>query len=128
MDQICVHCDAKFWMDKKVQSSSQAFPSFAVCCAGGKVSLPPFLKPPSYLINLYTALESEADAIRSYNSLLACTSFGTDVNEEFQRNGVSNFTIHGQVYHFIGSLLPNEGQAPKFAQLYIYDTENEMRN
>ena len=41
----------------------------------------------------------------------------------------SNFTtVHSQVYHFIGSLLPNERQAPKFAQLYIYDTENEMRN
>jgi hypothetical protein len=50
------------------------------------------------------------------------------VNEEFQGSGVSNFTVHGQVYHFIGSLLPNEGQAPKFAQLYIYDTENEIRN
>ena len=132
MDQICVHYGAKFWMDEKVQSSSQAFPSFAVCCAGGKVSLPPLLRPPPYLMNLYTSLESEADAfhkdLRSYNSLLACTSFGTDVNEEFQRNGVSNFTIHEWIYHFIGLLLPNEGQAPKFAQLYIYDTENEMRN
>jgi len=83
-------------------------------------------------MNLYTSLEPEANAfrrnVRSYNSLLACTSFGADVNGEFQRSGLSNFTIHGQVYHFIGSLLPNEGEAPKFAQLYIYDTENEMNN
>ena len=40
----------------------------------------------------------------------------------------SNFTVYGQVYHFIGSLLPIKGQAPKFAQLYIYDTENEIEN
>ena len=112
MDQICIHCGAKFWMDEKDQCSSQSFPTFAVCCAGNKVRLPCLLRPPSYLMNLYTSLESEANNfrknIRSYNSLLACTSFGTDVNKEFQRSGVSNFTIHGQVYHFIGSLLPNE--------------------
>ena len=47
---------------------------------------------------------------------------------EFRRSGVSNLTIHEQVYHFIGSLLPDEGEAPKFAQLYIYDTENEIKN
>ena len=119
-------------MDEKDQCSSQTSPTFAVCCAGGKVRLPPLLRPPPYLMNLYTSLESEADSFRknarSYNSLLACTSFGADMNEEFQRHGVSNFTVYGQVYHFIGSLLPNEGQVPKFAQLYIYDTENEMRN
>ncbi|OIT35849.1 putative udp-n-acetylglucosamine--peptide n-acetylglucosaminyltransferase sec [Nicotiana attenuata] len=28
----------------------------------------------------------------------------------------------------IGSLLPPEGSSPKFAQLYIYDTENEVKN
>src|SRR5262249_23148295 len=132
MDQICVHCGAKFWMDEKDQSSSRASPSFSVCCAGGKVRLPSLLRPPPYLMNLYTSLESEADTFRrnarSYNSLLACTSFGADVNEEFQRIGISNFTVHSQIYHFIGSLLPNEGQAPKFAQLYIYDTKNEMKN
>src|SRR3954467_1194798 len=74
MDQICDHCGAKFWMDEKDQHSSQASPSFSVCCAGGKVSLPPLLKPPPYLINLYTSLDSEADSfcrnLRSYNSLL----------------------------------------------------------
>ena len=132
MDQICIHCGANFWMEKRDQCSNQISPSYSVCCAGGKVSLPPLLRPPPYLMNLYTSQNSEVNTfrrnVRSYNSLLACTSFGADVNEEFQRNGVSNFTVHGQVHHFVGSLLPNEGQAPRFAQLYIYDTENETRN
>ncbi|CAB5190395.1 unnamed protein product [Rhizophagus irregularis] len=108
MDQICTYCGAKFWMNEKDKHSTQNSPSFAVCCAGGKVGLPPLLRPPPYLMNLYTSLEPEANAFRR------------------NRSGLSNFTIHGQVYHFIGSLLPNEGEAPKFAQLYIYDTENEM--
>ncbi|XP_052206923.1 uncharacterized protein LOC127811252 [Diospyros lotus] len=38
------------------------------------------------------------------------------------------FRLHGQNYHMIGSLLPTEGSIPKFAQLYIYDTANEVAN
>ena len=38
------------------------------------------------------------------------------------------FKINGQVHHRIGSLLPHEGTPPKFIQLYIYDTINEIRN
>jgi hypothetical protein len=28
----------------------------------------------------------------------------------------------------MGSMLPPPGEPPKFAQLYIYDTENEVAN
>jgi len=38
------------------------------------------------------------------------------------------FILNGQNYHRIGSLLPEDGSKLKFAQLYIYDTENEMSN
>ena len=132
MDQLCLHCNAKFWMGEKDINSSQASPTFAVCCAGGKVKLPPLLIPPPYLMELYTSSGPEPNSfrrdIRAYNNLLAFTSFGANVNDEFQRRGVSNFTIHGQVYHLIGPLIPEEGQPPVFSQLYIYDTENETRN
>lgn len=30
--------------------------------------------------------------------------------------------------HFIGSLLPEKWQRPKYAHLHIYDTENEVKN
>ncbi|KAM3287547.1 hypothetical protein P3S67_020977 [Capsicum chacoense] len=36
--------------------------------------------------------------------------------------------MSGQNYHHIGSLLPEIGKTPQFAQLYIYDTENEITN
>nr|XP_016495443.1 PREDICTED: uncharacterized protein LOC107814527 [Nicotiana tabacum] len=42
--------------------------------------------------------------------------------------GPRTFRLYGQNYHQIGSLLPPEGSSPKFAQLYIYDTENEVEN
>jgi hypothetical protein len=38
------------------------------------------------------------------------------------------FKICGQVYHRIGSLLPLDNGPPKFIQLYIYDTTNEVEN
>ena len=132
MDQICIHCGAKFWINEKDQNSSQAHPSFSVCCAGGKINLSPLLKPPSYLLYLYTSSNSDATTfrknIRGYNNLLACTSFGANISKEFQGQGISNFRINGQVYHSIGSLLPEDGNSPMFAQLYIYDTEHENKN
>ena len=37
--------------------------------------------------------------------------------------------IQGKVYHYIGSALPNvSSPTPRFAQLYVYDTENELIN
>jgi len=41
-------------------------------------------------------------------------------------NGTPQFILSGQNYHRIGSLLPEPGSASKFAQLYIYDTTNEI--
>jgi hypothetical protein len=38
------------------------------------------------------------------------------------------FKINGVVHHRIGTLLPHQGTRPRFAQLYIYDTENEIQN
>ncbi|CAG8768790.1 17769_t:CDS:2 [Acaulospora morrowiae] len=109
MDQVCTHCNAKFWIGEKDHNSSRGSPTFAICCAHGKVRLQPLSKPPSYLLDLYTLTGPDADSfrknIRGYNNILACTSFGANINE-FQGRGVSNFQIHGQVYYRIRSLLP----------------------
>ncbi|XVF50692.1 hypothetical protein PTKIN_Ptkin04bG0122800 [Pterospermum kingtungense] len=48
-----------------------------------------------------------------------------DIN---RRPGPYVFRIMGQNYHKLVSLLPLDGQRPRFAQLYIYDTENEVSN
>jgi hypothetical protein len=49
-----------------------------------------------------------------------------DVNQ--RGRGPQTLRIQGQTCHRIGTLLPEEGQTPKYAQLYIYDTENEIEN
>ena len=38
------------------------------------------------------------------------------------------FRLNGQTHHRIGTLLPNNGEDPQFAQLYFYDTENEVQH
>ena len=42
--------------------------------------------------------------------------------------GPYNYKIGGQKDHLIGSLLPSNGVRPKFSQIYIYDTQDEIRN
>jgi len=43
MDHMYIHCGAKFWLNERDQESSRTSPTFAICCAAGKVRLPPCL-------------------------------------------------------------------------------------
>ncbi|XP_074298485.1 uncharacterized protein LOC141629368 [Silene latifolia] len=42
--------------------------------------------------------------------------------------GPYTFRIGGENTHLIGSLLPKDDAPPKFCQLYIYDTEDELKH
>ena len=54
---------------------------------------------------------------------------GAKIDRSVNDGGGPNFfKINGQVCHRIGSLLPNEGDSPKYAELYIHDRENEVNN
>jgi len=61
--------------------------------------------------------------------MFAFTSMGGNVDDSMN-NGKAPpiFVMHGENYHQIGSLLPRPGNDPKFAQLYVYDTDNEIKN
>nr|GEW58437.1 putative reverse transcriptase domain-containing protein [Tanacetum cinerariifolium] len=57
------------------------------------------------------------------------TSFGVRIDPSINTGrGLYPFRINGQNYHRIGYLLPKEGVQPRYAQLYFFDTENEVRN
>ncbi|WVZ75453.1 hypothetical protein U9M48_023503, partial [Paspalum notatum var. saurae] len=61
--------------------------------------------------------------------MFAFTSFGAKIDKSINKGpGPYIFKINGQVHHRIGSLLPDEDKSPVYAQLYIYDTENEVEN
>jgi hypothetical protein len=67
--------------------------------------------------------------IRHYNSLFAFTSLGVNIGPSVNTgSGLYVFRINGVVHHRIGSLLPAPSHRPEYAQLYIYDTENEVSN
>ncbi|GKE70974.1 hypothetical protein Tco_1529046, partial [Tanacetum coccineum] len=38
------------------------------------------------------------------------------------------YRLRGENYHLAGPLLPADGKPTKFAQLYVFDTENEIQN
>jgi hypothetical protein len=104
-----------------------------MCCKQGKIKLPPRKKPPPYLENLETGEGKNSknfkENIRFYNSMFAFTSTGGIVDKEINKgHGPYVFRMHGQNYHHIGTLLPEEGGKPRWAQLYIYDTDNEVQN
>lgn len=61
--------------------------------------------------------------------MFAFTSPGAKLDNKFNSSrGPPTIRIQGQSCHRIGSLLPMPEQSPKFAHLYIYDTENEIQN
>lgn len=133
----CAHCSAVFWFHERSKRHSSVRGQRFVynnCCRGGKVYIPPFREPPSFLAEL---LNFAGDArskiflrnIRQYNCLFAFTSMGANVDQSMNTGGGPYvFKINGQVHHRIGSLVPPTDSHPRFVELYIYDTDNEVAN
>lgn len=96
--------------------------------------LPPYKPPPEPLLGLLTGQDSMLshhffDNIRRYNSMFAMTSMGVNIiNSINDGRGPYVFKISGQLCHRIGSLIPSNGRRPEYCQLYIFDTENEVKN
>lgn len=122
------------WYEERVKgASNNGINKFSICCQKGKVKLPLLQPPPPYLKQL---LETEGSDLRTFkeqsrmlNSLFALTSMGGKVDNKINEgNAPYVFRLNGQNHHKIGSLLPPVGEEPKFTQLYIHDTENEVQN
>ncbi|XP_050915006.1 uncharacterized protein LOC127129951 [Lathyrus oleraceus] len=131
----CQYSGANMWYSERKNKCCHASnPKFSMCCGSGKVQLP-LLKPaPKVLQHLLFDNEScesknFQQQIRMYNVMFAFTSPGAKVDNRFNNGRCPpNFRIQGQSCHRIGSMLPMPGQNPRFAQLYVYDTENEIEN
>ncbi|KAG9447459.1 hypothetical protein H6P81_013587 [Aristolochia fimbriata] len=130
---VCASCNAIMWIEERVRDSTKRYPHYQLCCKKGKVFLP-LLFPPQILQDLYDGkLDRNTykfkNQVRVYNSMFSFTSMGGKIDNTINDgNGPYTFKISGANYHRIGSLLPHRGQQPKFAQLYIYDTEHEIQN
>ena len=126
MNVACPFCGALHWLAEQVGSSAQAHPEFTACCQRGHVHLPLQSKPPETLYNLFETDDADGNEFRSnirqYNMALAFTSLGVAEDKNVNRRGGWVFRVQGELCHLIGSLRPNEGKPPAYAQLYIYDT------
>ena len=104
----CNHCSA-FRFKKETN----------FCCSQGDVVLPTIPDPPKELQMLFKN-KKFTDNIRGYNNILAMASIGLTLPDNMKG---PNFKVQGKVYHRIGSLLPADGEDPKFLQLYFYDSD-----
>ncbi|KAH1133303.1 hypothetical protein GLYMA_05G078600v4 [Glycine max] len=105
-----------------------------LCCGDGKVELRLLQNPPQYLQQLLfhdDTIDSKnyQHNLRAYNMMFVFTFAGIKLDKTINNSrGHPTIRIQGQPCHRIGSLLPMPGKKPKFAQLYIFDTENEVQN
>jgi hypothetical protein len=102
-----------------------------MCCNNEAVQLPLLQQPPEVLRRLLSGSDPRSRAfrekIRMYNSILSFTSTGARIHESVTgTRGVYAFRIQGEMYHRIGSLLPQHDAQPRFCQLYIYDIANQL--
>ncbi|XP_062028399.1 uncharacterized protein LOC133744280 [Rosa rugosa] len=131
----CNYCNANFWSREALkQSSSNAPLIYTNCCQKGQIQVQSSEEAPYFLEQL---LDPNNDSnsrvfrenIRVYNSMFSFTSMGAAIDKNINiGSGPYVFKISGQVHHLMGSVLPSDGECPKFAQLYIYDTKNEISN
>jgi hypothetical protein len=104
----CRHCNALLWYEERIRPNTHTKnPYFGICYQNGKISLPARSGPPTFLEELLSGVVDK------------------EINKGY-RHYV--FHMHGQNYHHIGTLLPEEGNKPRWAQLYIYDIEHEIQN
>ncbi|KAJ3831950.1 hypothetical protein F5878DRAFT_729527 [Lentinula raphanica] len=133
MEYQCQHCKALHWLSERITGSKQTNPQFGMCCKHGEVQIPLLPSPPDYLQLLFTSQDLQAKEFREniaqYNAALAFTSVGVSTDESVNHHsrGPPVFRIHGELKHWFGSLLPKEGSAPAYAQLYILDPQSALQ-
>lgn len=110
----CSFCNAKLF----------EFEKRCLFCSNGRVIIENVPEPSQEYSSLFENRQFLKN-IRKYNSSMSFTSFGSK-SISFP-NGISNFKIQGQIYHKMGSLLP-ETHDPLFGQLYFFDSDTQRNS
>ncbi|KAF8110942.1 hypothetical protein N665_0077s0005 [Sinapis alba] len=125
----CSQCGALVWTSESTRTDCISGElKFTICCSHGQIKLPPIKPPPPVLDDLLTHRWFR-HAIRVYYAVFAFTSIGAKLDYSVVYGPCPfTFRIQGQTHHRIGSLLLFKGRPPKYLQLYIVDTNNEVSN
>uniref|UniRef100_A0A0D3DMZ3 ATP-dependent DNA helicase n=1 Tax=Brassica oleracea var. oleracea TaxID=109376 RepID=A0A0D3DMZ3_BRAOL len=130
----CEHCGAIMWYGERIEKKRKTkTPKFALCCGQGQVQLPLLKQSPDILSKLLNDKDEISkyyrENIRQINMVFSFTSLGGKIDRSApQGAGPKMVVLQGENYHLMGSLKPPPGGDPKFGQLYIVDTENEIDN
>ncbi len=93
-----------------------------------------YLNLPPLLTELLTSNSAEArhfrSKLRSYNSAMAMASVKPDfvARGAVQSRSNPTITVHGRMYYAIGAHRPPSGGTPRFASVYIHDTDETASN
>ena len=133
MNIQCPFCHALHWSAKQLSHSSANNPKFDMCCYQGKISLPALQHIPKDLYNLFKSRDPISDTFHDlilfYNNTLAMTSVGRTIDHSVNDGGGPySFVMRGELIHRAGSIIPPDGNTPRYAQLYIHDTHQANTN
>jgi hypothetical protein len=129
----CPNCHALHFAEERLTRSSKRNPQFGNCCSGGIVVLPsigvnvdfPLLQ--ALLRREHAQSLSFIDNLRHVNNVLSFTSLGINADATtWGPQGIYNLRITGELLHRIGSILPDEDQPARFAQIYTLDDEHAV--
>ncbi|OWZ20365.1 Helitron helicase [Phytophthora megakarya] len=103
-----------------------------VCCLEGRVLLALLNDPPGFLKKI-VGIPALLCKTRAYNTTLGLTSIGATISDYVAidtvytsgRQNVYTFRVQGTICHRIGSVLPEDGAEPSFAQGYVYYKDME---
>ncbi|PWA86558.1 hypothetical protein CTI12_AA139620 [Artemisia annua] len=128
-DYTCQYCNATFWYGEKLKGNChRSYPKYIKCCGGGQVYLRKEIDPPEFFKTLFRN-KHFLDNVRAYNQMFSMTSFGAEIDNSINDGrGSYVFKISGELHNWIGTLCPTSGTDPRFLQLYIYDTKNEVKH
>ncbi|KAL7098989.1 hypothetical protein ACP275_09G053900 [Erythranthe tilingii] len=128
----CDHFGALMWYVERLHKRwNTSKPKFSLCCLQEKIELPILTDPPHTLTHIFFNNDARGNFFlrhRSFNSIFSFTSMGERTNKTVNGGDAPpQFIMCGENYHRIG-IVPNQGSTPKFSQLRIYVTQNEMLN
>ena len=113
MDELCTHCGA-FKFRKET-------PGF--CCSSGKVHPAPFPRPPDKMMNLWEGNGMQANLLKQFSREInnAVCLASIQVTEKVFRRFTPSVIFQGQVIQRAGALQAEDGETPRFSQLYCID-------
>lgn len=114
MTKTCQRCNARLFRKEAP----------GICCSNGKCCmLRQYTLPPAPESELYDVRNPDGkhmlEYIMRYNSCFAMTSLGINGQRLGAGDWPSTFRIQGQIYHQIGSLLPQPESDAQYVQIYF---------